>query len=250
MRQAAERAVTLAPNSSEAWAILAFSKSQSRDRSGAEADYRKAVLLNPNNATAHDDFCQFLGVRGRLDEGKRECEIAQELDPSNDHLSWILFLRGEYDRSIAIAKMMLENHPDDGFSHHLLYQVYAKKGMYTESIQELERALTLYGFPELAADLGRAFVAGGYPRAMRAYAQGLEHLSSTKQLSMPMNLAEVYANLGDQERAFYWLEQAYIQRGVVTPGADIDFLEADPMLVPLRSDPRFADLIRRLGLPQ
>ena len=250
MRQAAERALALAPNSSEAWAILGFSKAQSRDWSGAEADYRKALLLNPNNAAAHDDFCQFLGVRGRLDEGKRECEIAQELDPSNDHLSWILFLRGEYDRSIAIAKMMLENHPDDGFSHHLLYQAYAKKGMYKESIQELERTLTLYGFSELAADLGRAFVNGGYTGAMRAYARGLEHLSSTKQLSMPMNLAEVYANLGDQERAFHWLEQAYIQRGVVTTGADIDFLEADPMLVPLRSDPRFADLVRRLGLPQ
>jgi len=250
MRKAAERAVALAPNSSDAWAILAFSKSQVRDWSGAEADYQKAVALNPNNASAHNDFCQFLGLNGRLEESRKECQIAQELDPSNDHLSWILFLQGEYDHSIAIAKMMLENHPDDGFSHHLLYQVYAKKGMDEESIQELEQAMTLYGLPEVAARLRRAFANSGYSGAMREYAKELEQLDATKKLSMPVNLAEVYATLGDHNRAFYWLEQAYIDRDVVTPGANVDFIKSDPMLVSLRSDPRFADLLHRLGLQQ
>jgi TolB-like protein/DNA-binding winged helix-turn-helix (wHTH) protein/tetratricopeptide (TPR) repeat protein len=250
MLQAAERAVALAPNSSDAWAILAFSKSQVRDWSGAEADFQKAVALNPNNASAHVGFCQFLGVHERLDEGRKECQMAQELDPSNDHLSWILFLQGEDDHSIAIARMMLENHPDDGFSHHLLFQEYAKKGMQQESIQELEQAMTLYGFPQLATNLRRAFAVSGYSGAMREYARELEHLDATKELSMPVNLAEVYATIGDQNRAFYWLEQAYIRRDVVTPGADVDFIKSDPILVSLRSDPRFADLLHRLGLQQ
>ena len=176
--------------------------------------------------------------------------MAQELDPSNDHLSWILFLQGEYDQSITIAKMMLESHPDDGFYHHLLYQVYARKGMDRESIQELEQAMTLYGLPEVAAGLRRAFAVSGYSGAMREYARELEHLDATKKLSMPVNLAEVYATVGDQDRAFYWLEQAYIHRDVVTPGANVDFIKSDPMLVSLRPDPRFADLLHRLGLQQ
>jgi TolB-like protein/DNA-binding winged helix-turn-helix (wHTH) protein/tetratricopeptide (TPR) repeat protein len=250
MRNAAERAVALAPGFSDAWAILAFSKSIVRDWPGAEADYQKAVALNPNNAYAHDEFCKFLGIDGRLDEARKECQMAQELDPSNDHLSWILFLQGEYDHSIAIAKMLLGTHPDDGFSHHLLYMLYAKKGMRQESIQELEQAMMLYGLPEVAANLRRAFANSGYSGAMREYAKQLEYLDATKKLSMPVNLAEVYAILGDQDRAFYWLEQAYIHRDVVTPGADVDFIKSDPMLVSLRSDPRFADLLHRLGLQQ
>jgi len=250
MRNAAERAVALAPGFSDAWAILAFSKSIVRDWPGAEADYQKAVALNPNNAYAHDEFCKFLGINGRLDEARKECQMAQELDPSNDHLSWILFLQGEYDHSIAIAKMLLGTHPDDGFSHHLLYMLYAKKGMRQESIQELEQAMMLYGLPEVAANLRRAFANSGYSGAMREYAKQLEYLDATKKLSMPVNLAEVYAILGDQDRAFYWLEQAYIHRDVVTPGADVDFIKSDPMLVSLRSDPRFADLLHRLGLQQ
>jgi len=250
MLKAAERAVALAPNSSDAWAILAFSKSQVRDWSGAEANFHKALGLNPNNASAHDGFCTFLGVHGRLDEARKECQMAQELDPSNDHLSWILFLQGEYDHSIAIAKMLLGTHPDDGFSHHLLYMLYAKKGMRQESIQELEQAMMLYGLPEVAANLRRAFANSGYSGAMREYAKQLEYLDATKKLSMPVNLAEVHAILGDQDRAFYWLEQAYIHRDVVTPGADVDFIKSDPMLVSLRSDPRFADLLHRLGLQQ
>ena len=250
MRNAAERAVALAPGFSDAWAILAFSKSIVRDWPGAEADYQKAVSLNPNNAYAHDEFCKFLGIDGRLDEARKECQMAQELDPSNDHLSWILFLQGEYDHSIAIAKMLLGTHPDDGFSHHLLYMLYAKKGMRQESIQELEQAMVLYGLPEVAANLHRAFASSGYSGAMQEYAKQLEFLDATKRLSMPVNLAEVYAILGDQNRSFHWLEQAYLHRDVVTPGADVDFIKSDPMLVSLRSDPRFVDLLHRLALQQ
>jgi TolB-like protein/DNA-binding winged helix-turn-helix (wHTH) protein/tetratricopeptide (TPR) repeat protein len=249
MRKAAERAVALAPSFSGAWSTLAYSKSLVHDWSGAEADYRKSVALNPNNAPAHRAFCDFLGVHGRVDEAKNECELAQELDPRNDHLSWILYLQGDYDRSIAVAKMMLENHPNDGYSHHLLYQVYTKKGMERESIQELAEAMNSYGLPQLADSLRHALAASGYSAAMREYAKQLKHLDMTKQMSMPVNLAEVYAVMGDRDRAFYWLEQAYEHRGAVTPGADIDYLEADPMLVPLRSDPRFKDLVRRMGLP-
>ena len=146
--------------------------------------------------------------------------------------------------------MMLENHPDEGFSHHLLFQAYTKKGMQQESIQELEQAVTLYGFPQLATNLRRAFAVSGYSGAMREYAKELEHLDATRELSMPVNLAEVYATIGDQNRAFYWLERAYIHRDVVTPGADVDFIKSDPMLVSLRSDPRFADLLHRLRLQQ
>jgi TolB-like protein/DNA-binding winged helix-turn-helix (wHTH) protein len=144
-KKAEETALALDPNSPEAQTILADNKWGDLDWQGAEKEFRRAVALNPNNASAHDDFCEFLSEMGRRDEAWKECQIAQELDPNNDHLSRILYLRGEYDRAIEVNRMMTELHPDDGTLHYNLFQSYAQKRMYKESVEELEKTLTLYG---------------------------------------------------------------------------------------------------------
>jgi TolB-like protein/DNA-binding winged helix-turn-helix (wHTH) protein len=121
-REAAEKALKLDPNSAEGLQILANIKWNDFDWSGAEKEYRQAVVLNPNSSSTHDGFSPFLGAMGRLDEGLREGLLAQELDPNEDHLSNILCMRGEYDRAIELLQRIAASHPDDGMAHYNLYR--------------------------------------------------------------------------------------------------------------------------------
>jgi len=249
-RTAAERAVELNPTFSDAWVTLGRLMLWSWDFRTAEDELRRAVALNPNNALAHDILSQFLYDIGRFDEGWRESEITQELDPNQGHLMVALDFRRDYDRAIAWLLMMLKSDPDNGYFHHNLFRSYAAKGMYEEAIQELEKAISLFGFQESAARMHRAFAISGYRGAMQQYAQELEHLAARKQVWVPVNLAEVYAALGEKDRAFYWLEQAYTHHDIVAAatGLGLEMINVDPMMDPLRSDPRFKDLLHRIGL--
>ena len=207
--RAARRAVELDPALSDAWVTLAQLKFELEwDWPGAEQDFRRAIALSPNNARAHDYFSDFLYAMGRLDEGWRESQIAQQLDPLNDHLSNAFVWQGQYDRAIEVLVRMTESHPDDGYLHAGLYRCYGRKGMYKESIQELEKAATLFGLKETAARIHRTFAIAGYRAAMREWAKELEHLTATNQIFAPVNTAEGYAAAGDNDRAFYWLERA------------------------------------------
>jgi TolB-like protein/DNA-binding winged helix-turn-helix (wHTH) protein len=248
---AVEHAATLEPNSSDAHDTLGDIKYMAWNWPGAEGEFRRAIALNANNANAHHGLGQLLDDVGRLDEGWREYQIAQELDPNHDHLSFALQWRGQYDGAIAIIQMMLKRYPDDGYLHVMLYRLYVNKGMHKEAIEELEKTYTLFGFPDVAARIHHAFVVSGYRGALRQYARELEYLAATKQLLIPVNLAEVYATLGDKDRAFYWLEQAYSHRDILAAGTDYNLGELNGvyMLNPIRSDPRFKDLLRRVGLP-
>jgi tetratricopeptide (TPR) repeat protein len=163
-----------------------------------------------------------------------------------------LFFRRDYDGAIAWLLMMLKADPDDGYSHLMLFLSYAAKGMYKEAINDLEAGLRLFGFSESATKIHHAFAVSGYRGAMQQYAEELEHLTATKQLFMPVNLAEAYAALGDKDRAFHWLQEAYTHHDIVAAatGFGLEMIDVDPMMDPLRSDPRFKDLLRRIGLPE
>jgi serine/threonine protein kinase len=250
VRTAAGRAVELDPTLSDARVTLGHLRLCSWDFRAAEDELRRALALNPNNANAHEILGDFLNDIGRLDEGLKESQIAQELDPSQDHLIFALDSRREYDRSLAWILMMLKGDPDNGYFHHNLFRSYVEKGMYKEAIEELEKTLSLFGLQESAARIHHAFANSGYRGAMQQYAEELEQLAAMKQVFIPINLAEVYAALGDKGRAFYWLEQAYTHHDIVAVanGLGLEMINVDPMMDPLRSDPRFKDLIRRIGL--
>jgi hypothetical protein len=121
--------------------------------------------------------------------------------------------------------------------------------MLTEATQELEKGLTLMGAPEIATDVHGGFAVSGYRGAMREYAKALEAAQEAKKAFAPGTLAEVYTALGDKDRAFYWLEQAYVHRENYSLDGGLTGIKADRLLDPVRNDPRFADLLRRIGLP-
>jgi TolB-like protein/DNA-binding winged helix-turn-helix (wHTH) protein/Tfp pilus assembly protein PilF len=255
-RKSAQKVIELDPNSSNAAMLTAGVKTDNWDWLGAEEAYRSAIARNPNSVEAHRSFARFLDDLGRLDEGWREQQIAQGLNPNPDRLPWAtdlpeaLLIRGQYDEAIRLLSKVVEANPNDGQTHLNLSQDYEGKGMYKEAIEELGRTCTLYGYPEIATRLDRAFAASGYQGALRQWAQEIEHLQATKQVYFPTYLASVYGRLGDKERAFYWLEEAYKHPELTGIGTDlIHWLKSDPGLELIRNDPRYFDLLRRVGLP-
>jgi TolB-like protein/DNA-binding winged helix-turn-helix (wHTH) protein/Flp pilus assembly protein TadD len=248
MRRAAEKAVELDPSSSDAWVALADAKSESWDRNGAEEEYRRAIALNSNNAQAHDGLGGILDMTGRLDEGWKEYQLAQQLDPNQDHLANALYQRGQFDRAIEIRQRIAQSDPMNGYNHYALAMIYALRGMYEEFAQEMGTSFSLYGAPEVGNRLQRAYDKSGYQGALRQWAKDMEHLAATKQVYVPGILAQVYTALGDKDRAFYWLEEHRQHRDLARTDPT-EFFKTDPWLAPLRSDPRFSDFLRRVGLP-
>ena len=249
VKKASEKALSLDPNSVEAITNLAVLKQHDFDWRGAEQEFRQAVALSPNNAMAHKCLAEFLAPMGRLDEALQEAEVAQELDPGNDNLTNILELRGESDRAIGILQKSASEHPDDFLVHYSLFRAYAEKGAHKEAVEELVKTFNLVGWSDAAAKIQHAFASSGYSGAMRVFARKLESWQNAKQGFAPENLAVAYTALGDKDRAFYWLEQAYRHPEMVGHDYGLEVLKVDPLLAPLRSDPRFTDLLHRMGLP-
>jgi len=248
MRRAAEKAVALEPDSSDAWNALGAADWAAWNWYGAKEDYRRALALNPNDAYAHDSLGETLDVVGHLDEGWKEHQIAQELDPKEDHLADPLYQQGQFDRAIEIRQRISLRDPGDGYNHYALAMNYAQKGMYREFAEQMGTSATLYGATEIASRLNRAYDRSGSQGVLRQWANELEHSAATKQFFAPGALAQVYVALGDKDRAFYWLEEYRQHHDVGTADPTIYF-KTDPWFAPIRSDPRFSDFLRRIGLP-
>lgn len=245
------RTLELDPSSSDAHLALGDSKWNNCDWSGAEEEYRRAIALSLNNAYAHSRLCWFLFSVGR-GEGFQECQTAQKLDPGQDHLAEALYWRGDYDQAILLRQMMLQRDPDNGYEHDGLYKYYAVKGMQEESLQELEKVFSLFGMPKAAARIQHAAEVSGYFVGLRQAAKEVEDLQSAQQAYAPVNLAMLYTILGDKDRAFYWLKQACEHQDSHWLSTDmgLDQIRVDPLFKPLRTDQRYIDLLRRIGLPQ
>jgi len=242
-KEALQKALAADPNLSDAHLLLARLKEfHDWDFAGAEQEFRRAIELNPNSPFAHDFYGDYLDNVGRAQEAAREEQIAQELDPGWDHLMDGFNHRGEYGRALEIARSNVEVHPNDGLWHYCLAAVYLHTNRYKEMVDELQRAVTLFGHPEMARPLAAAYAASGYRGALRLWAQDLERVQGNP--ASPTMVAEIYAHLGDTEAAFQWLERGYQERDGFLVGLN------DPQWQPLRSDDRYKDLVQRVGLPQ
>ena len=219
-----------------------------RDWTSAEREYRRAIELNPGYATAHHFYALFLSSLAKHGEAIREIEEARKLDPLsvriNANVGLVLYFARRYDAAIEQLRKALELEPNDEASHEYLGWAYLQKGMHQEAVAEFRKAADQRtGALTPLAGLAQAYaIAGKRDEAHRVLNQ-LKALSEQKYV-VPYLTACIYAGLGEREEAFAWLERAFEAHDPT-----LSVLNVDPSLDPLRSDPRFQDLLRRMNFP-
>jgi eukaryotic-like serine/threonine-protein kinase len=216
------------------------------DWRGAEQEFKRAIELNPNSATAHHWYGDYLANMGRSEEGLRETRKAQELDPLsliiNTSLGWQLYLARQNDQAVEQLRKVLDIDAKFAPARRMLEEVYAQMGKQKEAVAEREKALSLSGGPELAASIEEDFAKSGYKGVLQSWLDGLTEISKHGYVSS-YSIAEAYMRMGEKEKAFDWLEKAYEEHdsGLVS-------LAVEPMFDRARSDPRYRDILRRMKL--
>lgn len=211
----------------------------------AEKQYRQAIELNPNYATAHHWYGVFLSGMGRSDEALREIKLAQQLDPLsliiNTGVGRILYNARRYDEALEHLLRTVEMDASFPEARFQLALVQEAKGMYDAAIAEYMKSSELFGDKAMAGWAGRAYVMSGKKAQAMELIKQLEELSRQKYVS-PFLMARIYAALGDSDRAYEWLEKLYNDHSYY-----VIWLKVDPAFDSLRSDPRFESLLRRIG---
>jgi TolB-like protein/DNA-binding winged helix-turn-helix (wHTH) protein/tetratricopeptide (TPR) repeat protein len=218
------------------------------DLAACEKEFRRAIELDPNYTTAHHWYSHCLLPLGRTEESLAESKRALELEPLQlvvgIHLGWHYLYARQYDQAIEQFRKTLELDPAFPQTQRVAAWAYLQKGMHPEAIAALRAALNAIDRkPEIEGELGHALAVAGRRAEALAMLEGLRHLSATRYVS-PYSLALIYAGLGDRDQALAWLDKAYAERSDYMP-----YLRLEPMLDGLRSDPRFAALVGRVGLP-
>ena len=222
------------------------------DFAGGEAEYKKALKLDPTDATAHEWYAVDIGIMGgREQEALAEIERAQELEPLSpaitDYVGIIHVFARQYDEGIAVCKKLAEENPTFALAHYCLAQAYWAKRMYPQVVEEWKAYARLSGDrndSEFASALDQGFRAAGWKGALT---KGIEARQAQRKTgySSAYAIAELYADLGDKEQAFRWLNTAYQERDYWLASLKSDF-----SLDSIRSDKRFAELMGKVGLPQ
>ena len=246
-KAAAIKALELDSALSEAHNSLAFCfDAFDWDFESAGKEFRRAIELNPGYATAHHWYAWHLSLTGQYDDAIAEMKKAKNLDPLsliiNSDLAELLVIAHFYDESIIQSRKTIGMDPNFALAHNQLAQAYLQKHMYAEAVAEFQKAVELSnGSPTCIANLARAYAASGKTSEALKLLDDLKK-NSNRDYSDASEIAVIYAALGDSDHAMNWLEKGFEERfnpGVLSrPGFD-----------PLRSDPRFQNLVRLIGLP-
>jgi TolB-like protein/Flp pilus assembly protein TadD len=214
------------------------------DWDGAEAEFRRAIDLNPGYATAHQWRAYALASRGRFDEAIASAERAQALDPLSlslmTDLGEIHMWAGDYDRAIGYIREALELEPNFALAHNMLGMTYLKQGRPQDAVPELERAAQLEDRPRMLTTLGYGYGAAGRTEDALRIRTRLEELSKTRYIS-PFSLAVVDTGMGRVDSALDQLERGYDEHSDT-----MAILRTYPLFQSLRSDPRYTHLVRRV----
>jgi TolB-like protein/DNA-binding winged helix-turn-helix (wHTH) protein/Flp pilus assembly protein TadD len=247
-KAAATKALALDDHLAEAHTSLAFILDLYQwDWESAEKEYSRAIALYPGYATAHHWYAWHLIVTGRIGEGIAQLRTAESLDPLSliisADLADALCIAHLYDESVQQSRRALEMDPNFAIAHYELGQAFEQKNMHNEAVVEFKRAIQLSGDNEIfTANLAYAYAASGRREEALKMVKDLEDRQS-RHSSTDANIALIYVGLGDKDQAMIWLDKAYQAR--FNPS-----ILLRPAWDPLRSDARFQDLLRRIGLPQ
>ena len=246
-RAASAHALSLDDRSAEAHLALAIVHWLSWEFSAAEPEYQRAAKLNSNFQNAPEAYSNFLVSMGRFSEAMDQARRGLELDPlslySNIQVAAVFAAQRDYDKAIAQAQKTLQIDANFGLAYQVLAQCYEANGMFDKSIEAEARELMLFGQSEGAMELKRVYATSGI-KGVRQWSIK-QKSDPSKPGYNPTSVAGNYALLGDKDNAFVWLEKAYKQRA-----SELIFLKVNREWENLRSDPRYADLLRRIGFPQ
>lgn len=249
-KAAAMRALELDDTMAEAHTALARTLTiYDWDWIGAEKEFKRAIVLNPRYAVAHEWYGTYFEMLGRYDESIAERKRAQELDPLsliiNFELGTAFYYGRDYDRAIEQFQKTLELDPNFPPVYPFLAAAYEQKGLYDQAVAGFQKGITQRGGTEWSfskSGLGHIYAVTGKNREARTVLDELKQLSQ-KEYVPADGIALIYAGLGDKEAAFAWLEKAYEEHAF-----KMAFLKVEPRWDNLRADPRYADLLRRIGL--
>lgn len=247
-KEAAEKALKIDDTLADAHAALGWVKwVYDWDWPGAEREFQRAIQLKPGQRIIHGMYANYLDSMGRFEEAFRERKIARELDPValiliSNAAEHFRFMR-QYDRAIVENRRALDMDPSFANAHESLALAYVNKGMYEESIKELDQLAISDGQHDLAETMKIAYARGGYKGALKSRLKYYKDRRSAGSYVAFWDEALTHTQLGNKELALEALEKAYAER------EDITDLNVNPSWDSIRADPRFQDLVRRVGLP-
>jgi len=252
----AGKALELDPTLSEPHLVLGGQiMFQDWDIAGGVTEFKKAIELDPNNAQVHDRYAFNISIVGGMEqEALAEINRAHQLDPLSQDISYDLgfihIYARRFDEAIAVCKKLANENPTYAGAHDCLAEAYWEKRMYSQSLEEFKIEIQLSGDrseSERASGMEQGFRSGGWKGALRKSIETLQAQRETQPSSAygsACRIANAYAELGDKDQAFRWLNTAYQEHDEGLMG-----LKTDYYLDPVRSDPRFAELVRKVGLP-
>jgi TolB-like protein/Tfp pilus assembly protein PilF len=251
IKEAALEALKLDATLAEAYSCLAWVKTFGEwDWSGGEAGFRRAIELSPSSVDAHRLNSWYLSAMGKHEEAIAEGQRAHELDPVSPAVGYALaaayWWARQYERCAAESEKIEQMDPTFPGARYLRGAVYLQSGSYEDAIGRFQRAIALSGGDPPTWHLAHLGCAYGRAGKRAAALKTLEELQSRSkhQYVSPYLFAVFHTNLGDKDPAFQWLEKAYSERNPM-----LAFLRVEPLFDPLRSDPRYQDLLRRMNFP-
>jgi TolB-like protein/tetratricopeptide (TPR) repeat protein len=228
---------------------LARAAQQEWDWAGAEREYRRALELEPNNSLAHIWYAMYLSGMQRFDESVEQARRAQQVEPTSPDINGlaasIYLYAGQHENGMRALQTAFDLDPTDSYASTVIARTYVTQKQYPQAIAEIERlfAAAKQREPLLLGALAHAYARNGQPDAALKLVEELKGLDARNR-GNSFALVWAYAGLGDKEQFFTWLERAFSEKR-----DRMVWLNVDPFLEPMRSDPRFADVVRRVGLP-
>jgi serine/threonine protein kinase/TolB-like protein len=248
IRNNAQRAIELDPTLAEPHAVLAALKEfVDWDWPGAEGEYRKAIGLNPNDSTSHHWYALLLENLGRLNEALAEIEKALALDPASPQINanhaGILTEMHRYDDALAELNRLIAANPEFPVNYGMRGNLYWRLKNQEAAVADEANAMKKNGRPEWAEAFAAGYRNAKLKGACTALIEVLKKESQREYVS-PNEMARYYGLMGDSDHAFEWLEKGYAERS-----SQMEYLKIEEYLEPFHSDPRYIDLLKRMGLP-